>query len=345
MYRLVDEFDNDVAYDFKGLLFFVVDDLVYSGLRYTFDTLGTSGFPSRDISLPGATTTLESNGQARGNRIGPYRENVSGVRQQKLNYIVFRGGKVWDNVVDTDCRNIKTIVPSPGTVSIPNMRFSRNRFYAGCYGITFELGSSESTDNVFGANCRAITLGSQSGSNVFCPSCYNITLGYNAQKNVFGSGCHDITAGDSFYQAQLGCACNNFTFGASVSKLTVGAACANITAGDYLSASSFGSFVRDVTFGSYIDNVHIGDGCMYITLGSSSAAKSYCRSIVIGNGCKYLYLDPTGTTASSSYYQNVTVLPGASGTSSSNRKTISDPNVGQAFHTTYKPANSQEVSV
>ena len=131
-----------------------------------------------------------------------------------------------------------------------------------------------------------------------------------------------------------GSSCRDNTFGSSCRDNTFGSSCRDNT---------FGSYCRDNTFGSYCQSNTFGSGCNNIKFGTATTTKSYCRYIRVASDNRYLYINPTGTTSSSAYYQNVEIREGVNNTAT--YKTITDPNVGQTYLTTYKPANSQEISL
>lgn len=122
-----------------------------------------------------------------------------------------------------------------------------------------------------------------------------------------------------------------------------GSYCSSNTFGDGCSFNTFGLGCGDNTFGSHCYFNTFGLDCQDIKFGNASVTKSYCRYIRVGSGNRYLYINPTGTTSDSRYYRNVEIKEGVNNTNT--YKTIDDPNVGQTFLTTYKPANSQEVSL
>ena len=318
VYRLIDEWGNDVAYDFKGLRFSRTDSSTTTWY-YTFDKNGVDRSLARSSSVSG-NVLLPDDSYANKHRLNNIVfKSATSVFNNRFgrhsNSCTFAGGMVYDNVFGENFKN--------STFSATVNYVQGNVFGAGCYGISASLAV---VGCVFGACCHDMTF---TGHAIYCAfgtGCYNITAG-RVEKLVMGAECYNITLGTNSYYSFFGTGCASITAGYGFTRNSIGAAC------------------QDLVFGEYVTDVSVGTNCRGITLGSSSAAKSYCRNITVGAGCSNLYLDPTGTTSGSIYYQNVTVLPGVSGASSNNRKTISDPNVGQAFHTTYKPANSQEVSV
>jgi len=265
IYRMVDEWYNDLPYDFKSIQFKAYGDSD-NVWRYTFDS-GTAT-SNTDLSLDGAPEA----GYIIGNTI---KELYYSGRVQMLNGIVFKGRNTNGNVIGCNCASI-----------------------------TFK--GANHADNFLGDNVRLCVLGQ---------SCHRNTIYASKLNCVFGSNCS-----------------NNIVHGSSIN---LGSFCeSNIVLGS------------TITLGDYCSQNQIGTGCSNIILGASAASpKSYCRNITFEPGVEYVTLSPTGTTSSSAYFQNVTVKSGVKGASANSRKTISDDNVGQTFHTTFKPANSQEVSV
>ena len=120
IYRMVDEFGNDVHYDFKGLKFLAYgySDGVY---RYTFDSGDADG--NTDKSLAGGSSRVYDN------RIGVYA--VAGTHI--LNRIVFKGSYCYSNTFGDGCNS--------------------NTFGGGCNSNTF---GDRCSINTFGSNCALI---------------------------------------------------------------------------------------------------------------------------------------------------------------------------------------------
>lgn len=268
VYRLVDEFQNDVPCDFKGIKFKAYGDTdnVY---RYTFDSGTARG--NVDYSLQGLVKAVFNN------KIALDRDEVSsGAYKWRLSRIVFKGEACSSNTFGPWCYN--------------------NTFNSGCIGNTFGWYCSA---NTFGSNCSFNTFGSTCSSNKFGSTCEHNKFGGSCYRNTFGSSCSFNTFGNDCDNNTLGVGCDYNTF---------------------------------------------GNGCGYNTFGTASATKSYVRYVRVGSGNRRLYINPTGTTSSATYYQNVEIKEGVNNATTT-YKTITDANVGQTFLTTYKPANSREISV
>ena len=271
IYRMVDEFENDVPYDFKGIQFQrwaitnvtstkLTEDAV-TGYITEFVYASNGGkcfaYKNSNISVNGTVMTVDSSTSAY--------------------YYTFDSGSGTDNSL---------------------------------------LGGEQS---VYGNKMREYLVSGKAklNSSVFLGNyCYSNTFGSNCESNTFGNYCSYNAFGND---------CYSNTFGNGCSYNAFGQACSSNTFGDDCSYNAF------------------GNSCYRITFGTSSATKSYCRYITVESGNQYIYLNPTGTTSSSAYYRNVTIKSGVNNTST--YKTITDPNVNQDFNTTYKPTNSQEISI
>lgn len=139
IYRLIDEFGNDVPYDFKGIMFNPYDpDGNYSTYYFTFDS--NSGI---DYSKDGSKCVYR-------NKIRPYYTN----NKFKLNKIVFRGDYCYSNSFGNDCHS--------------------NTFGNDCYYNTF---GNDCNYNIFGTNCYSNSFGDYCHSNTFGNYCHSNTFG------------------------------------------------------------------------------------------------------------------------------------------------------------------------
>ena len=106
IYRLIDEFNNDLPYDFKNIQFKDAQD----NWRYTFD----SGEEEEDLSMDGFANQICNN---------IVKSSVDNAKQQ-LNNIVFQGENCNGNVFGCNCKNI-----------IFGSNSKNNKFGNGCEGI------------------------------------------------------------------------------------------------------------------------------------------------------------------------------------------------------------------
>lgn len=206
--------------------------------------------------------------------------------------------------------------------------------------------SSLSSSYRQGLNCL-VFKGVDCYSNTFGPNCYSNTFGSNCYFNTFGSNCHFNTFGDGCFLNTFGSNCSASTFGNDCRFNMFGNSCSFNTFGNDCRYNTFGASGYLITFGNGCYHNTVGNGCYYIRFGDAENVKSYCHNIRVGSGNGAIYINPTGTTSFYVPYRNVEIKEGVNNgdTEDITWKTISDPNVGQTFLTTYKPANSQEISI
>ena len=382
VYRLVDEFQNDVPYDFKGILFLAYGDTdnVY---RYTFDSGDASN--NTDFSKSGFANLVYKNTISSYNSTGKW----------ALNRIVFKGSNCHSNTLGSNCR-----------YNTFGLNCSYNIFGSNCYSNTFGDGCPY---NMFGLNCQYNTFGSNCGSNsfgkgcgynTFGSSCYSNTFGSNCQYNTFGAGCGYNTFGSNCRYNTFGGDCSYNTFGTGCGYNTFGSNCYSNTFGLHCQYNTFGdgcctgvwsnSTQRYVgTVIKYNNVLHavqkryrasfsssltylVGETLYYdsqywecttehngawnrahfteiqlvggILSADEYVPRSYYRYVELEDGVSYVALDCTADRGNGVYYQNVTVSKGIAGTESA-PKHIEDANYSQTSKTTYQPANSQVISI
>ena len=354
VYRLVDEFRNDVPYDFKSIQFFFKrKNKEAAEWLYTF-----SGFNTADYGEEMS-------------RSGEFRLNV--IEQcdrysRVLHKNVFLGSGV-GNVVRNGCDDNEI---SASAYVVMDELCTANYVYNSFY-VLFHKGCS---NNVIYGNYSAyyVTFGHYSQGNKVTPSKVSryIAFGMRSKYNSV-TGSDNVSIGEESEGCRVeegcsyiriggycgGCHVGLFSFG-----ITIGDGCDYVLASGAAESCSIGSLCRLVVFGpkrlrifSAGDTYAVGDiVCkdyrVYKCKAAHSGAwsdedfsivthhadygKTRYRNISVGGGCHDLNLSCTGTTSSSVYYQNIEVKSGATGM-------IEDANTGQTYLTTYKPANSQEI--
>jgi len=352
IYRMIDEWNNDCPYDFKGIQFkpHPRTDTVW---RYTFDDGASTG--NTDISL--------SSWLAYDNCILPaFDENTS---SRFLNANVFTGTchsnsfqsncsrntfnyGCNSNTFGTDCSDNTFSYECIGNVF--NNDCSGNKIYSNCINNIF--GNSckyneiypNSENNVLGNGCESNIIGEDCLNNIFGNSCGSNELGTGCECNVFWNNCESNVIGDgsnfnsignysTFNQIEASCLFNSIKSNSHGNILSEG--CQKNSIGNECSENALGICSYSNTF---------GDGCNNIIFGTdSSNLNAYYRYIIVETGNQYIKLNSTGTTSDSSYYQNVLIAMGVNNTTT--YKTITDSNVGQTFKTTYQPASSQMVTI
>ena len=173
IYRMIDEFNNDVPYDFKGIKMQAYLDIYeYSDdYRYTFGGENDDSY-SKSYS----------------NHIG---EVVSDGKRQ-INIITLGSRSIF-NTFGFDCYD-----------NTLGSRCSHNTFGSSCYRNRLE---NTCSNNILGQNCILNTLGSSCSSNTLGSGCYDNTLGSGCYYNTLVSDCYDNTFGSYCYDNTLGLGC------------------------------------------------------------------------------------------------------------------------------------------
>ena len=224
IYRMIDEFNNDVPYDFKNIQFYRQWDS-YKSLWSTISS-DTTGVPCYTFSSYGDGSTVEF-----------------------TDFSLSRTNNVYSNV-------IKEYISS-GKLTLNNNCFFANDCYSNTFGIncldnTFGY---ECCSNTFGFGCYSNTFKDKCQYNTFRGFCYSNTFGSDCQHNTFGNNYLRNTFGDNCYSNTFGNGCSYNTFGNYCQFNTFGNGCIYIQFTSNSSASTTYSFYRDNYF---------GDGCSYI---------------------------------------------------------------------------------
>ena len=183
IYRLIDEFGNDIPYDFKNIQMLDANNSEDTTYYYTFDNNGL------DHSLDGSLCY---------NNV--FNKYIDGT--QRVNRIIFKssGREVSTNFFDFECYN-NTLG------SCDHMKFSRE-----CYGNTFEgfnrlcTFDTKFRNNYVGSETQSIQVGQGASNNHFSKNIYYSTFGNYFRNNKvaqytyyssFGHYVQNITMGKS----------------------------------------------------------------------------------------------------------------------------------------------------
>ena len=175
IYRMIDEFNNDVPYDFKNIQFKHPNNPTsYLYYYYTFASNNTED--NTDYSLSIANNCYSN----------VIKEYVSS-NKRNLNFIIFIGSGCYSNSFRSDCYN-----------NTFDSGCSSNKFGPGCYNNTFGPGCY---NNTFDSDCVSNKFGPNCGYNSFGNNCAYINFALNKEattkytyyrNNHFGDGCRYI---------------------------------------------------------------------------------------------------------------------------------------------------------
>ena len=248
IYRMIDEFNNDVPYDFKNIQFKrkltdgVLDlDNGIDTWCYTFTGISNESSTLIDGTVLKASEyfTDEGSNLYKNNKIGiheykSFAEDGNDKIVQQCNDIVFIGRYDEEPYVEE------------GPAKLALFSF-HNVFGAQC------------SDMTFGANCHSNTFGNRCYSNTFGNYCHSNTFGNNCSYNTFGDECSNNTFGNNCYSNTFGNDCRGNTFGNN---------CDSNTFGNYCSYNTFGNDCRYLKIsGAQVRYISVDNGLQ----GASSA--------------------------------------------------------------------------
>ena len=270
IYRMIDEFNNDVPYDFKNIQFYRQWD--ESKSLWSTISSDTTGVPCYTFSSEGDSSTVEF-----------------------TDFSLSRTNNVYFNV-------IKEYISS-GKLTLNNNCFFGNSCYfntfgESCYNNTFR---DNCWNNTFGNSCYSNTFRESCSYNTFGISCYNNSFGSDYRNNTFGNDCSNNTFGKFCYSNTFGNSCSYNTFGHSCSYNTFGNSCYSNTFRSNIEQSQFGDGVQyfsitnaqmtteptSANTKSYIRWLIVENGVNYVNayVTGSTAPGSYCQNIRICQGC------------------------------------------------------------
>ena len=262
IYRMIDDLNNDVPYDFKNIQFYRQWD-EDKQLWCTIPTDNT-GVPCYTFSSKGDSSTVE----------------FTDMSLSKSNY-------AYSNVIKWFIKNKKQTLNN--ICSFGNTYYE-NSFLSNCY------------ENTFGNNCVNNSFGENCYSNSFGHGCHSNSFGHDLHSNSFANGCSINTLGNKCENNLFGWGCSGNTFGSHCSNNifvktlldnSFGNKCTYNLFGEMCSYNSFGNrcsyinFATDssatTTYGYYKNN-HFGDGCEYIVFTGAGSVSTYVQNYNFAQG-------------------------------------------------------------
>ena len=186
IYRMIDEFNNDIPYDFKNIQFkHPINPTSSSFYYYTFSDDTGSTDHSLSISYWCFSNTIKE---------------CSGGNKKRLNHIVFIGSRCYHNFFNVECSN-----------NFFGTGCNENFFSTNCHHNSF---GNNCSFNSFGNGCVYNSFGSTCFRNSFGNSCSDIKFARSSsgsstysdyRHNHFGDGCQYIvftSSGDTTSNVQ-----------------------------------------------------------------------------------------------------------------------------------------------
>ena len=294
IYHMIDEFNNDVPYDFKNIQFYRQWDSGKS--LWSIISSDNTGVPCYTFSSRGDKSTTAFTDASLGvsndvysNVIKEYIKTLISSSKQTLNNNCFFGGSCYSNTFGQRCYNNSV-----------EYSCQSNTFGDYCYNNTFR---NKCSNNFFGNACRYNTFGINCRNNTFGVYCTNNHVGDNCSYNFFRNYCVQNT----FY---ANCISNSF-----------GDDCNNNSFINYCSYNSFGENCNYNSLGEDCRYNSFGNGCSYnsfrVYASSTSILKDHVQYNHFDDGCSYNVIWNSDTTSSSVLLKNININRGVVGTSSS----------------------------
>ena len=323
IYRMIDEWNNDVPYDFKNIIYEVTLSFIYkTSYSYIYKFI-------RDTSIDMNIAGTQYYGYITESTIPSWSENKCWVKEQnpdinsilykrngvdkitdgniiKVNldaYETYTFGKDDDLSLTGNCYN-NIILPY---YNVNILKLNNNTFDKGCYSNSF---GHNCYSNSFGNNFRCNSFRSNCYYNSFEYDCYNNTFGDYCYSNVFGASCRSNSFGSNCYSNYFDLGCHSNSFGNYCHGNSVGKNC---------TYNTFSSGCYNNTFGNYCSSNSFGNECSYIKFASDSSESStkynYYRYNHFGDGCKFILFIGSGASNGSYQVQNYNFAQGLQGKS------------------------------
>lgn len=300
IYRMIDEWNNDVPYDFKNIQFRHPHNTTNLNWYYTFNMSG-----SIDYSL------TSPYGRCLNNVIRPRHNQLV----QYLNKIIFlnttAGDSCYSNMFGEGCHDISFEKGCYGN-SFASDCFG-NKFGSGCYSNKFERSCCHLTlgancaYNVFGTSCYSLQLGAECVGNSFGNDCESNVLGSKCVYNSFGHKCVENTLGEGCKNNVLGTACDKNEIGSQFDDNVLGPHCRKNIIGTSCKQNQFGPYCQGFSIYNRLTQCSFGNVCKNITI-----SKPYYTNIRFDEGCSGIVLNNIYSAGSNDQVQNYHFTSGLS---------------------------------
>lgn len=317
IYRLIDEFNNDIKYDFKNIQFKrKLTNGQYDKKNGTETWCYTLNLWYNDMCQDASIV---------GNTLPNDEGYISGVYDNVFGYAT-----AYDFYIEGV--NTFTFVLGDNVM----LSFDDGGVYFGIYSNT--IGNSFYS-NTIGTDFRNNTIGNNFYFNTIGNTFYYNTIRNTFYYNTIGNDSHNNTIGSDFNYNTIGNGFNGNMIGNGFNHNTIGDDFYNNTIGNSFKFNTIGSDFNYNTIWNDFYNNTIGT-----KNGSTITTINYVRYIRVEDGVQYVDITTSATTSNSNWLQNITIAQGVSGTSST-RKVITHPTVNDNFQTIYRSINSQVVTV
>ena len=224
IYRMIDDLNNDIPYDFKNIQFY----RQWDDTKQLWCTIpdGNTGVPCYTFSSNGDSSTVEFTDMS-----------------------LSASNNVYSNVIK-EYINI-------GKQTLNNICLFGNSCYLNLFG-------SNCYFNSFGTGCDTNTFGCRCNTNSFGYGCSFNTFGNKFEYNSLGNYCLTNSFGNDCSYNSLDDTCFGNSFGNLCVYNSIGESCSYNSFGNRCSYIKFASDSSATTKYAYYQKNHFGDGCEYI---------------------------------------------------------------------------------
>ena len=330
IYRMIDEWNNDVPYDFKNIIYTVKQSFIFKQLGNYYLFNRDTSIDIQNINgktyygyITEVTPLYWAENKCWITEDNPniysklYNSNGIGIvavgniiKVISDNYETYTFGKTSDLSKDGNCYN-NTILP--------------------CYS----SGILMLNIDTFNDKCHYNSLGKNCYFNTFKDDCYNNSLGNNCCDNTIGTSCH--------YNS-FGIDCLSNSFGKYCEYNSFGNECSDNTFGNYCRDNTFGNGCYGNLFENHCYYNTFGNNCYYINFTSNieSDKDIFCNNNSVGSGCKYITFIANGTSASP--VQNYSFTQGLKG-ELNNPLEINGSNINKPYETKVAKNSKGELKI
>ena len=295
IYRMIDEWNNDLPYDFKNIMFVryeleAPEEYIAEGndslwmqqlcnnVRVMFDE-GVRSFVWAGIADEDKYWEDDMS------------QILSHTTGENFAFFTFNTDEDTDASLSGSIRNNKMQLSQ----TLPNNVFFGNYCYSNSFGnycISNSFGNGYYS-NSFGDSCYSNSFGNGYYSNSFGNDCSSNSFGNYCSYNSFGNYCYSNSFGNDCNFNSFGNYCYYNSFGNGCYSNSFGNYCISNSFGNYCNSNSFGNGCNYNSFGNECNSNSFGNDCSSNSFGNSSQSnklKAYYRYITFEEGVQYVTL-------------------------------------------------------
>lgn len=343
IYRMIDEWNNDIPYDFKNIMFVNMEKSNIKAEAYYYSSW-FSGTLIRDNSLDKSINSSLYYAWILTNVTGPSSRGVWYTTNDSIESVITTfyeyngvGFQVSETIRITDIAIGQTQYTFGNTTSVnnvQNMTVDYSIYKKNCYNNIIKPLFSETNclelnvilfgegcyNNSFGNDCRNNIFGNYCCSNSFGNNCYNNFFKQNCDNNSFGEYCRDNSFGETCVDNSFVYSCHNNSFKNNCMRNYFGRGCSENSFGSYCMRNSFGNDCINNSFKDNCCSNSFGKECSHnsyrLSPSTTSSLTDYFYYNHFDDGCSYNVIWSSNTAVGSTELQNINIVRGVSGTHS-----------------------------